>query len=45
MALLPGMRDLLSVISLTLKVVEDEVCEFELLEDYGKNNLKFLTRE
>ena len=23
---------------------EDEICEFELLEDYSKNDLKFLTR-
>ena len=23
---------------------EDEICEFELLEDYGKNDLKFLAR-
>ena len=22
---------------------EDEICEFELLEDYGKNDLKFLS--
>ena len=50
MALLPGMMDLMSVIYLSdtqkFKVVyfgEDERCEFELFEDYGKNDVRFLT--